>query len=124
MIYAQLLDSEFSVETQHHPSERMGFRGENHRPKGRINSGPKDRLKDSPHNKGRPRPHGKGPPTTNDAHYALLDVNEKIIVGRNLKELEYSKTAIKVNDDIVGYFAVSKRNQLTKGYEVDFIEAI
>lgn len=122
MIYAQLLDSEFSVETQHHPSERMGFRGENHRPKGRINSGPKDRLKDSPHNKGRPRPHGKGPPTTNDAHYALLDVNEKIIVGRNLKELEYSKTAIKVNDDIVGYFAVSKRNQLTKGYEVDFIE--
>jgi two-component system sensor histidine kinase BaeS len=36
--------------------------------------------------------------------------------------LAYVKMPIKVNNRIVGFFAISKRNQLTQGYEVDFIE--
>ena len=57
-----------------------------------------------------------------DARYALLSSDETIIVGRLLEELDYSQTAIIVNNNIVGFFAVSKRNRLTQGYEVDFIE--
>lgn len=62
------------------------------------------------------------PPPKRESHYAVLDIDEKLIVGNYLDTLEYVKTPIKVNNHIVGFFAISKRNQLTQGYEVDFIE--
>lgn len=62
-----------------------------------------------------PSPQGEG-------QYALLDTDGKLIAGHYIEALEYTKTAIKVNDVIVGFFAVSKRNNLTQGYEVDFVE--
>jgi two-component system sensor histidine kinase BaeS len=62
------------------------------------------------------------PPQQDEAQYALLDTNENLIAGHYIEALEYTKTAIKVNDVIVGFFAVSKRNNLTQGYEFDFIE--
>ncbi|PKI16794.1 ATP-binding protein [Colwellia sp. 12G3] len=61
-------------------------------------------------------------PPEHESHYALLDIDEQLIVGNYLDTLEYVKTPIKVNNRIVGFFAISKRNQLTQGYEVDFIE--
>jgi len=62
------------------------------------------------------------PPREDEAYYALLDHNERIVVGKYIDTIDYSKTEIMISDSVVGYFAVSKRNQLTQGYEVDFIE--
>ncbi len=64
------------------------------------------------------------PPRLSDssAHYALLDSNKTLIAGMVFKGLEFSKTKIVVNDKTVGFLAVTKRDQLTQGYELDFIE--
>lgn len=69
----------------------------------------------------------RGPPpprykSKGDAHYALLDQQSDLVVGKYLPELQYTKTSIQFNGSVVGYFAVSKRNQLIEGYELDFIE--
>ena len=76
----------------------------------------------------RPPPHredfnrGPPPPRKGEGQYALLNIDEKLVAGNYIEALEYTKTAIKVNDVIVGFFAVSKRNRLTQGYAVDFVE--
>lgn len=62
------------------------------------------------------------PKNMNDALYALLDETENLIVGRYQKNVEYSKTPILVDNQIIGFLAVSKRKNLTEGYEVDFIK--
>jgi len=62
------------------------------------------------------------PPFQGKGEYAVLDMDEKLIVGNYSGALEYTKTAIKVNNSIIGYFAVSKRSLLTQGYEVDFVQ--
>ncbi|MBW4966358.1 HAMP domain-containing protein [Pseudoalteromonas sp. CR1] len=65
----------------------------------------------------------KGPPKPNNiAHYALLDKNKQPIRGRYLDELTYINTPIIVNNIAVGYIAVSKRDGLVDGYELDFLE--
>lgn len=56
------------------------------------------------------------------ANYALVDNNENLIAGYYSEDLEYTKSVITVDQAIVGFFAVSKRNELGKGYELDFIE--
>ena len=61
-------------------------------------------------------------PPRHQANYALLDNNENLIAGYYREDLEYTRSAIIVDQVIVGFFAVSKRNELTKGYELDFIE--
>lgn len=65
-----------------------------------------------------PPPH----PSGSEAHYALFDSNNVLIAGKAFENLEYSKKKILVNNNTVGFLAVSKRNQLTQGYELDFIE--
>jgi len=86
----------------------------------------------------RPPPHGKEkgnrppdlkrrenrppPPPKIESHYALLDIDRTLIVGNFMDTLEYVKTPVTVNNRVVGFFAISKRNELTQGYEVDFIE--
>ncbi|MEW6981808.1 ATP-binding protein [Colwelliaceae bacterium 6471] len=62
------------------------------------------------------------PPHGDKVHYALLDSDEAFITGKVLDGVEYSKSKIRVNDKVVGFLAISKRNQLTQGYELDFIE--
>lgn len=78
----------------------------------------------SPARHERPRPGGRRPPPAikGEGEYALLDTNEKLVVGKYIDTLDYTKTVIKIDDMTIGYFAVSKRNLLTQGYEVDFIE--
>ena len=62
------------------------------------------------------------PPPENIAHYALLDENKQRVVGKYLSDLKYITTPIIVNDKIVGYLAVSKRDSLVDGYELDFLQ--
>ena len=43
-------------------------------------------------------------------------------MGRYLSNLNYMTTAITVNNKAVGYLAVSKRDSLVDGYELDFLQ--
>jgi two-component system sensor histidine kinase BaeS len=111
LITRQLAGSEFSPIRANRPHNRGPFE---HR---------------HPQRSSRPPPRGGDfldgklpPPPRNKVHYALLDKAKNIVVGLYIDEIEYSKTPIMVNDDIVGFFAISKRNQLAQGYEVDFIK--
>lgn len=72
-----------------------------------------------PHNNAEPK--RLPPPPDHEAHYVLFDAQQHFIVGNYEPKLKYSKTPIMVNEQLVGYFAVSKRNRLTQGYELDFI---
>jgi len=67
-------------------------------------------------------PHKKPPLIDGVSHYALLDIEQQVIVGNYTDKLDYSKTMIIINDSIVGYFAISKQKHLTQGYEFEFIE--
>ncbi|WP_457934851.1 HAMP domain-containing protein [Pseudoalteromonas sp. SCSIO 43210] len=62
------------------------------------------------------------PPPDNIAHYALLDENKQRVVGKYLSDLKYITTPITVGDKTVGYLAVSKRDNLVDGYELDFLQ--
>ncbi|WP_372883039.1 ATP-binding protein [Psychromonas sp.] len=61
-------------------------------------------------------------PPGRPANYALLDTDNTLIAGRYSDDFEYSINAITVDKITVGFLAVSKRNELTQGYELDFIE--
>jgi two-component system sensor histidine kinase BaeS len=54
--------------------------------------------------------------------YALLDENKNYLVGYFPKERKYSYTPLKLNQQVIGFMAVSKRNRLAQGYEFDFVE--
>jgi len=54
--------------------------------------------------------------------YALLDENKRFIVGNYPKGLPFSYTPIMSENEIVGYFAVSKQKKLMEGYEFDFVK--
>lgn len=119
LISKELADSDFEL------GESRSQRPPEHRRFGQLNDMP------PPPKGNRPPPLGKKfqgktpplpPPQKNEVHYALLDASGKFIVGHFTKDLDYAKTAIKVDDVIVGFFAASKRSNLTQGYEVDFIE--
>jgi two-component system, OmpR family, sensor histidine kinase BaeS len=62
------------------------------------------------------------PPAKYAAHYALLDDNQQRIFGKFFDELTYIKTPIVLDGRIIAYLAVSKRNSLADGYELDFLE--
>ncbi len=73
-----------------------------------------------------PRPRNNEPPPEqtrkpNLPSYALLNIEKNYIVGDYPKTKEYSFSEIKVNSVIVGYLAISKRNELTEHYDLDFI---
>lgn len=73
-------------------------------------------------NKRLPEPEILPAPPGHQADYALLDKDKNLIVGDYREDLEYTLSAILVDEVNIGFFAVSKRNFLTKGYELDFIE--
>lgn len=67
-------------------------------------------------------PNSPPPMGTPSVYYALFDVNDDFVVGKYLEDLTYGKAPILVDKEVVGYFAVSKRDRLTEGYELDYIE--
>ena len=73
----------------------------------------------------RPLPQDKkappGPPEYR-VSYALLDRDKKYVVGDYPQNREYVYTEIPLGEETVGFLAVSKRNELTRGYELDFLE--
>lgn len=115
IISAQLIASNFSSkQNNRHPEQRPFRRPPPLRKSMEENNQP---LRD-----GRLERRAPPPSQENAADYALLDSDKNIVAGRYIDGMEYSKTKIVIKEVTVGYFAVSKRNQLTHGYEVDFIE--
>ena len=116
IINRQLSGSEFLPE---HP----GQRGPNQRFEQEPPFPPPPQFSDDASRslRGKP-PMRRMPPPDNEAHYVLFDQQNAYVVGNYDPALEYSKTAITVNGATVGYFSVSKRNRLTQGYELDFIQ--
>lgn len=82
---------------------RMGPRGDGPRPYRRDFDGP---------------PEGLIPNVT----YAILDKNKTFIAGIYSEKSKFGYLDIKVNEEVVGYLAVSRHNQLTAGYELNFVE--
>ncbi|ARD44752.1 two-component sensor histidine kinase [Colwellia sp. PAMC 21821] len=115
LISQQLADTDFDIEKNSQPAndDRKPFIKPSFQPHQPENRPP---PRHNSLDKFPPRP-PKG-----DAHYALLNINETLIAGIYLPTLEYTKISLKVDESVVGFFAISKRNQLTQGYEVDFIE--
>ena len=64
----------------------------------------------------------KPPPPPRIVSYALLDTKQQLVVGHYSADVEYILAEVIVNKQVVGHFAISKRNQLTQGYDLDFIE--
>lgn len=115
LISAQLFSSEFPSKRQNPPPERRPFREPQPNNTKQAQPPPPDR-------EGFDRKRMPPPSDEGQAHHALLDADENIVVGKYLENLKYSKTAIMVDNTVVGFLAVSKRNHLTQGYELDFIE--
>lgn len=67
-------------------------------------------------------PPRRGAPPVFPASYALLDTDKSLIAGRYPKEADFSYVDIIAEDKLVGFLAVSKRDQLTSGYELNFVE--
>jgi two-component system sensor histidine kinase BaeS len=67
-------------------------------------------------------PPGRGGPPSIQVSYALLDLNKSLIAGKYSDELGFSYIDILANEKIVGFLAVSKRDHLTTGYELNFVE--
>ncbi|ABE53532.1 ATP-binding region, ATPase-like protein [Shewanella denitrificans OS217] len=112
LIETQLQGDEFAPRRHNFPPPRRPLR--DRPPKDgphALHKGPKDK-----------HPAGRLPPPEHEARYALLDENDGLVVGKYLDNLKYSKTPIVLDGVTVGYFAVSKRERLTQGYEVEFIE--
>jgi two-component system, OmpR family, sensor histidine kinase BaeS len=118
----QLRGTEFSIakpKGEHKP--RREGRPPPQQPRGPMSDSngppPHDRLRGK-----RPTGPPGPPPHEKDVSYALLDTSGQLVVGRYPPELEYSYTAIKVEEKIVGRLAVSKRKYLTQDYEIDFVK--
>lgn len=56
------------------------------------------------------------------ASYVLLDRNSDVVVGQYLKEIKYNKIVIIVEEINVGWLAIPKRDKVTDGFELDFLE--
>ncbi|MEP0356687.1 ATP-binding protein [Paraglaciecola sp.] len=57
-----------------------------------------------------------------DVTYAILDKNKELIAGIYSKKSKFGYLDIVMNKEIVGYLAVSRHNELTAGYELNFVE--
>jgi two-component system sensor histidine kinase BaeS len=70
--------------------------------------------------KGPPPPRG-GPPIF-EVSYALLDFDKTFLAGLYSAELSFSYIDIIVEEKTIGFLAVSKRDHLTAGYELNFVK--
>jgi two-component system sensor histidine kinase BaeS len=71
---------------------------------------------------GRTAPEHEKPEHREDAWYGVLDSNETLIVGHYYNKSEFNNSAIVVDNIIVGFLTVPKKDQVMDGYELDFIE--
>lgn len=119
-----LTDSEFSRPSNKRPPNR---------PKGQRNKGGEDRPNRSESQKGMGPPPGRrgedfGPPPGQngppkfEVSYALLDADKTFIAGLYPNHLDFSYVDIVVEDRVVGFLAVSNREHLTSGYELNFVK--
>lgn len=67
-------------------------------------------------------PPGRGGPPVFQVSYALLDLDKSLIAGMHSNKLNFSYIDILAEEKVVGFLAVSKRDQLTAGYELNFVE--
>lgn len=68
-----------------------------------------------------PPPRRGGPPIF-EVSYALLDADKGFLVGMYSPKLSFSYVDILDEGKVIGFLAVSKRDQLTSGYELNFVE--
>ena len=54
--------------------------------------------------------------------YILFDSEKNLIAGHQDKGSEYNSMSIDIGERVVGYLAMPKRDQITDGYELEFIE--
>ena len=114
LIHQKLAGNDFEIEKNARPPRKQGFKNPAHRPPHLADRRPPTSLLDD---------NNRPPfPPQREAHYALLDSKEVLIAGSYPAKLEYTKTPIELNNQVIGFVAISKRNELTQGYEVDFIE--
>lgn len=73
----------------------------------------------------RPPPRGNFPPDGRDSkiNYVLLDAQKSEVAGDLVPHKSYSYIPIEINATAVGYLAIAKREELTEGYELDFIQS-
>jgi two-component system sensor histidine kinase BaeS len=67
-------------------------------------------------------PPSRGGPPAFEVSYALLDVDKTFLAGLYSADLSFSYIDILVEEEVVGFLAVSKRDQLTTGYELNFVK--
>lgn len=92
------------------------------------NRGPRGRDRDRPPRpdfsaSDRERPEQRRPPRrVTHAGYILLDSNKDIVVGAYVDDVDYNAINIEVDSHRVGWLLIPKRNKVTDGYELDFIQ--
>lgn len=70
------------------------------------------------HRRGPPGP----PPNNLVVNHALLDAQSKVVAGHFNDNMLYSKTPLMLDNNIIGYFAIEKRQDLADGFELAFVE--
>jgi two-component system sensor histidine kinase BaeS len=123
LIDSNLLETQFQVangqppprgfDRKHPPPRRSELQGKEEL----VNKQPDAKDNGFPHNRPPPGGPGRGP----EVSYALLDLDKLPVVGRYLPELSYSFIDIMLEQRKVGYVAVSKRDHLVAGYELNFV---
>ncbi len=66
-------------------------------------------------------PRKNNPPGRPPVSYALLAADRQLIVGDYPEDRDFYYQEITSDEQIIGYFAISKRHQLIKDYELEFI---
>ena len=69
-----------------------------------------------------PPPEGINSSPLGAASYALLDDKERLVAGYYIEDGQYIKAGISVDGTNVGWLAFPKRNTITDGFELDYIE--
>tara|TARA_R110002153_G_scaffold3739_3_gene17880 strand:- start:418 stop:1893 length:1476 start_codon:yes stop_codon:yes gene_type:complete len=109
-----LVDSEFSLPQGKRPPHQP------RRPRAEIGEGRLEVNSQRGQPMG-PPPNRSGPPIF-EVSYALLDLDKSFLAGMYSDELSFSYIDIINEGKTVGFLAVSKRDQLTAGYELNFVE--
>jgi two-component system sensor histidine kinase BaeS len=122
IIEQALVDSEFTLgPNQRPPNHPKGLRQEDGQRRPKRDKPPKPNRDDPPIGRRGPPPGQNGRPMF-EASYALLDEGKALLAGLYSSQFSYSYVDIIVESNVVGFLAVSKREHLTSGYELNFVE--
>lgn len=64
----------------------------------------------------------KNGPRQPKVSYALLNADKQLVVGHFPQDRSFSYSSLILEGELIGYFAVSKRNNMLQGYELAFVE--